>query len=217
VARAPLTGVRTETVIGDVNESQFVGKLVEGPQVSAQVNLADIPIRLMLGEVCVVCMSRVSVSVGQSAVCVVQEVVKQVAKPIIKVVVEGLEALLALNREHFVEAAQVQAVDLIRQVTNMQTRHYLHKQIGLSDMQFRVRVVEVPLVTTLAHLEELPQVPSEELCKVDPIPQTQAVPKPVDERVIVRVQQLVMMPQISTQGMMVETLEIKTRKQAMRG
>ncbi|CAJ1374551.1 unnamed protein product [Effrenium voratum] len=141
----------------------------------------------------------------------VQEVTKEVVRPIYEVTEKIVEVPHTLVAERIQEVPKLEYVPLVKQVPKTQVRE-VQKQVGVPHYQARERVVEVPITMVAEQMVEVPQVQIQELVKEVPRPEVRVVPKPVDKPVNEYVERIVEVPTTTLQECIVEVPKVEIQE-----
>eukprot|EP00439_Symbiodinium_sp_Y106_P045567 s4306_g5.t2 len=141
----------------------------------------------------------------------VQEVTKEVARPVYEVTEKIVEVPHVLIQERIEEVPKIEYVNLVKQIPKTQVRE-VQKQVGVPVYQCRERVVEVPTAMVAEQMVEVPQVHVEELVKEVPRPEVQVVAKPIEKPVNEYVERVVETPHTTVQECIVEVPKVEVHE-----
>ncbi|CAE7258321.1 unnamed protein product [Symbiodinium sp. CCMP2592] len=141
----------------------------------------------------------------------VQEVTKEVARPVYEVTEKIVEVPHVLIQERIEEVPKIEYVNLVKQIPKTQVRE-VQKQVGVPVYQCRERVVEVPTAMVAEQMVEVPQVHVEELVKEVPRPEVQVVAKPIEKPVNEYVERVVEIPHTTIQECIVEVPKVEVHE-----
>eukprot|EP00435_Cladocopium_sp_Y103_P040013 s2586_g10.t2 len=141
----------------------------------------------------------------------VQEVTKEVVRPIYEVTEKIVEVPHTLVQERIEEVPKVEFVPLVKQVPKTQVRE-VQKQVGVPHYQARERIVEVPTTMVAEQMVEVPQVQIEELLKEVPRPEVKVVAKPVEKPVNEYVERIVEVPHTTIQECIIEVPKVEVQE-----
>eukprot|EP00439_Symbiodinium_sp_Y106_P046439 s4306_g5.t3 len=150
-------------------------------------------------------------SLWQMLCAKVQEVTKEVARPVYEVTEKIVEVPHVLIQERIEEVPKIEYVNLVKQIPKTQVRE-VQKQVGVPVYQCRERVVEVPTAMVAEQMVEVPQVHVEELVKEVPRPEVQVVAKPIEKPVNEYVERVVETPHTTVQECIVEVPKVEVHE-----